>query len=1474
MKRSVKGVLFLCIFLVSFVVCSVGVSAIPYGAEISIKGYENSWQYLSINGDDGSMDEGLNVNRDKVGPWELFKFYREPPVDNPDYEDSFLHYGDTVKLVSLKPEDGTELRIRAIDSLISYHWLNAQEGAVAGNKPVCFKIENLDNPSYTGPVKWGGSFYLRIDPNCGTLNFNDYVGSRGSLGSAPPSYLPLRLVDNADNKMEFKILNSEGEITPTCSDSDGGINYGTKGTVTGECCGATGITDICSDRDGISSLSSGTHLGEYYCNEEKNNFLTELYSCPNGCVDGACVSDGPPPSNLNTCSISPVSKNIKINEIFTFDVVCKEGTTIVECPPKSVSFSNNGIVEIVPSSQPGLPLKGKSEGSTTVTVTPQGGKLYSSCSTDVNGVNVVAGITPDLTVVSPNGGENWNAGSNYAFEWTSSDSFSSDDYVIIELYNFEGELAQTISSPTSLTENDGLTYKTLSSNLPPGNYKVRMSIMGRSDYYDESDDYFTIGDVVSTSCQIVFGKNPIEIDDRINVIAYCHKDLILVDCPELLGNPFEITAGDSYVNSEPYELGGTNSDLKDYYRMPVTGVADGVVSFTANIPSYGSCSSDNLIIGEGGEPCTNNDDCDDNDESTEDICNDIDVCVYRDVIVTGKPYCTMTPENVIVRIGDSVPITLKCYEGETQVNCNDVEPPENAFVVPKDSTSASLPMYDLEASLFTPGGFIKDYYFAQVTGTKKAVTFLSSHAELGSGSCDTDIVVVQPCTNENEAEVCEEGEICGSNGYCVIKCNDKTDCNEISCPDGSLIYEECVSQECVPDFSKCPVIHNPSCKIEKATEGDFYIGDVDNFVVKCYDGDRQVKCGENVGLSSDDDTILNVEEGELSPSPKRDGYISEVEALKSGSTQLISKYWNGPECSLDVSVEKHEVDDIICEIVNLESPDDYSLKVDKEATYQTICKTVLDVKNNGEIKETKDRNCPRALTLPLFIRDYFAFSFNFDILEIKDFGRVKDTDSINEGNAFIKINTLGLSEGVSVLYSGYVYSNDDNSFSCERQIKVLGEGSTGGVCGDGDVDTPNEDGDDEECDDSNTRDGVCSNNPDIDCNMETADADCDDGDDDFCEFDGCSHDCKLMHYCGNGVVESPEEECDGDNLGAFGILLSKISALEDYYICSDECKIVLDEDEGVTCGEGDDDTLSNDDCEEYLLDDDNDALYNCEDAGYGECEEEIKECIDCIPVIDVCDAECDDDDFCGNNEVDEDKGEKCDGNVFLDDWTCKMLDFDRGSLGCEDDCKDFDTSECGTKIGGFESCADIDVDTCNSYDLDKLLASEPEIIDTIEGTSVSGTLPGCPIEVTDFKCGEEIFENEGDECGAFYNCSCGKSGSKCKSNAGWALTLGCSFENGDYSAEFEEVYKKCLGSCQVTVGNVRGNCAEGDDSIDISWTAKWDSDYVNENEADSCKDGSLSFDCPPIAGLPFFALFNLLICVLAIICIYFVWKRK
>lgn len=67
-------------------------------------------------------------------------------------------------------------------------------------------------------------------------------------------------------------------VTPSCTETDKGIDYNVAGTVT---CGANTYLDVCTNA-GV--------LKEYYYDAGIDDYNVVSTSCPNGCAEGACVT--------------------------------------------------------------------------------------------------------------------------------------------------------------------------------------------------------------------------------------------------------------------------------------------------------------------------------------------------------------------------------------------------------------------------------------------------------------------------------------------------------------------------------------------------------------------------------------------------------------------------------------------------------------------------------------------------------------------------------------------------------------------------------------------------------------------------------------------------------------------------------------------------------------------------------------------------------------------------------------------------------------------------------------------------------------------------------------------------------------------------------------------------------------------------------------------------------------------------------
>jgi len=71
-----------------------------------------------------------------------------------------------------------------------------------------------------------------------------------------------------------------------CTDSDGGVDYYTKG----ETIGLSPINKLATTTDYCVDLQPGQEaVKEYFCNSDGKTINEDLYNCPSGCSDGACI---------------------------------------------------------------------------------------------------------------------------------------------------------------------------------------------------------------------------------------------------------------------------------------------------------------------------------------------------------------------------------------------------------------------------------------------------------------------------------------------------------------------------------------------------------------------------------------------------------------------------------------------------------------------------------------------------------------------------------------------------------------------------------------------------------------------------------------------------------------------------------------------------------------------------------------------------------------------------------------------------------------------------------------------------------------------------------------------------------------------------------------------------------------------------------------------------------------------------------
>jgi hypothetical protein len=96
-----------------------------------------------------------------------------------------------------------------------------------------------------------------------------------------------------------------------------------------------------------------------------------------------------------------------------------------------------------------------------------------------------------ISIISPNGGENWKAGTTQTISWTYSDS--PGNYVKIELLNGEA-VNRTIAYRTSIGSSGSGSYswRMFRFQTTGSDYKIRVTSFSDSSYTDTSDNNFTI----------------------------------------------------------------------------------------------------------------------------------------------------------------------------------------------------------------------------------------------------------------------------------------------------------------------------------------------------------------------------------------------------------------------------------------------------------------------------------------------------------------------------------------------------------------------------------------------------------------------------------------------------------------------------------------------------------------------------------------------------------------------------------------------------------------------------------------------------------------------------------------------------------------------------------------------------------------------------------------------------------------------
>ncbi len=181
----------------------------------------------------------------------------------------------------------------------------------------------------------------------------------------------------------------------------------------------------------------------------------------------------------------------------------------------------------------------------------------------IDGTYDGAPANPEITVTSPNGGEDWEIGSTNLITWSSTNA---GNYVKIELF-LSGSFYATIAPSTY---NGGYYNWSIPAGLDPGsNYKVKIMDTSDPSTYDDSDSYFTLSGDIAITVDYISGWNmvglPLVVEDA-NVSTVF---------PEAIGGTLYsfnegYTLDSTLWQGEGYWLRFNNIGSATIYGIPIT----------------------------------------------------------------------------------------------------------------------------------------------------------------------------------------------------------------------------------------------------------------------------------------------------------------------------------------------------------------------------------------------------------------------------------------------------------------------------------------------------------------------------------------------------------------------------------------------------------------------------------------------------------------------------------------------------------------------------------------------------------------------------------------------------------------------------------------------------------------------------------------------------------------------------------------
>jgi parallel beta-helix repeat protein len=185
--------------------------------------------------------------------------------------------------------------------------------------------------------------------------------------------------------------------------------------------------------------------------------------------------------------------------------------------------------------------------------------------------------TSSITVISPNGGENWQAGTTKTIKWNYTGSPGS--YVKIEL--MKGIANTSINSNVSLGSSGSGSYNWLinSTQTPGTDYKVRITSKTNPMYNDTSNNNFTISAPTPYTISLKSGWNLISVP--LDLTTWILGD------ESAVGNPLNVTPANCLSSIYRYNTTSALFEKSDHFTDWGWYPATGSESFTALEPGRG-----------------------------------------------------------------------------------------------------------------------------------------------------------------------------------------------------------------------------------------------------------------------------------------------------------------------------------------------------------------------------------------------------------------------------------------------------------------------------------------------------------------------------------------------------------------------------------------------------------------------------------------------------------------------------------------------------------------------------------------------------------------------------------------------------------------------------------------------------------------------------------------------------------------------